>query len=434
MAVTLPSTPLATQADLDALTTRVAALEKVPPVNKPSPDGTKTTAAGTVLTDKFLAGYSLVADTVRPPFRIARNGATDPVTGNVSQIGIYNQGQCYQWATGGTWVADLNGSWTPAADPTAPPIPPGTIFSVSNGQIHKPDGSVFKGTGIDIWWAAFSNRDGGWNQGNQVIADWTTGAPLLQAFPKLNIIRLACFMDGSGLGGFPTQAELTPLVTFCTNKKIVLLLDPHDYSGGSNWVYSWADGSLAKAQAWVQTMSAAFGNNPYVWMQTENEPGVPNDDEINTIYDAWRTKSGNPLIVGWVTWGYTDRVTRGITNRMRNIGIDLHYYASAAGSNNMNLQDHINWIATTTAAINAAYKSNDGEIPINCFEFGDACCGSVEPAGQIAIQAVTQSAFKSWSAWNWTVQWNVSWGVDVLNNGATPVLGGKIIAPAMVGV
>jgi len=102
MAVTLPTTPLAVQADLESLalavstlSARVTVLEHTtPPVSKVSPDGSFVVIPGSTLTDKNLAGYSLVADTVRPPFRVARGGTTDPVTGNVSKIGIYNQGQC----------------------------------------------------------------------------------------------------------------------------------------------------------------------------------------------------------------------------------------------------------------------------------------------------------------------------------------------------
>src|SRR6476660_4744787 len=108
MAVTLPSTPLAAQADLESLalavstlSARVTVLEHTtpipPPVDKPSPDGAMTNVVGYTLTDKFLAKYALVADTVRPPNRISRNGSVDPVTGNVSSIGIFNGGQCYQW-------------------------------------------------------------------------------------------------------------------------------------------------------------------------------------------------------------------------------------------------------------------------------------------------------------------------------------------------
>jgi hypothetical protein len=96
------------------------------------------------------------------------------------------------------------------------------------------------------------------------------------------------------------------------------------------------------------------------------------------------------------------------------------------------LQDHLNWIASTCAAINAAYKSADGEIPIVCLEFGDACCGSVEPGGLVACQAVPQSAFKMWTQWNWCTDWNRSWGVDVINLGGQSTRGGDITKPYMI--
>ena len=108
----------------------------------------------------------------------------------------------------------------------------------------------------------FSNRDGGWNQADQVIADWNTGAPLFTQFPNINLIRLLCFRNSSQLGGLPTCDELRQLVDFCTARRIVLLVDPHDYSGGSNYVYNWADGSLGEVCDWIATIAAEWKDEP----------------------------------------------------------------------------------------------------------------------------------------------------------------------------
>lgn len=441
MAVTLPNTPLATQADLDALTKRVAALEVVkPPVGTPSKTGTYiTTPAGTPIVDDALNAWSLVASGGQQ-IAVLKAGQAPPavldgVTANVTKLGVdlvNTKRQIVQQNLAGNWywTPAPNAAWTQIAGPDGPPIAAGSVFKVSGGQIHKPDGTLFKGTGIDLWWASMSNTapPTGWNQVNQVIANWTTGDPLLTAFPNLSAIRLACFMDD-----FPTVAQLKPLVDFCVAHRIVLIIDAHDYSGGSNWVYSWADGTLQRAVDFFTAHAKAWNGIPWVWFQTGNEPGTPNEDQFNALYDAVRNQGNETIVVlDWVTWGYTNRTVQTIANRMHNVIIDLHYYASGAGSSNMDINAHIKWIADTTAAINAAYKSADGEIPIVCLEFGDACCGAVEPAGQVACQAVPQSAFKMWTAWNWTTDWNRSWGVDVLNNGATPVNGGAIIKPYMV--
>jgi hypothetical protein len=224
-------------------------------------------------------------------------------------------------------------------------------------------------------------------------------------------------------------------VDFCTQNKIVLIFDAHDYSGGSNYVYNYQDGSLQAAIAWFQSLATAYKDNPYVWFQTENEPGTPNEDEMNGLYDAVRN-AGNETVVAlsWVTWGYTDRTVHSIANRMHNVIIDLHYYAMSTGSDNHDIEAHKNTIANNNHMINAAYKSQDGEIPICCLEFGDACCGQVEPAGQVAIQAVCESVFRGWTLWNWTTDWNHSWGHDIINDKTVAVLGGTVAQPYMLGV
>ena len=426
-----------TKDEFDALAARVTALEKSPPVGGPTPDGIYISTPGAApLVDDVGNAYALVLATAPATgYQITKNKVLDPVTNAVAIIGMSGR-KCVQKNSAGNWYQDNNNttktntaSWQQISDPNAPPVQPGSLFHVSGGNIHKPDGTVWKPTGVDIWWASLSTTapPTGWNQLNQVIADWNTGAPLLQAFPDVNAIRLACFMDD-----FPTPQQLKPLVDFCTAKHIVLIIDAHDYSGGSNWVYSYGDGSLQRAVQFFDTHAKAWKDNPWVMFQTENEPGTPNTDEMNALYDAVRNTGNNtPIFLSWVTWGFTDRVDHNIAKRMNNVLIDLHYYASGAGSGNMDINAHIKWIADTTNAINNTFKSGDGEIPICCLEFGDACCGAVEQAGLIACEAVVKSAFKGWTIWNWTTDWNHSWGVDVINDGGNAVKGGAVVKPYM---
>lgn len=453
MAVTLPTTPLAAQADLDALAARVAKLEggtpPGPTPGQPSKTGTYLTQAGEpAIVDDALNLWSLVATNVATKgqqIAVQRAGTAPPamidaVTANVVKLGmdlVAGKRQVVQQNQAGAFYTSTApfSPWQQITGPDGyqpPPIPAGSIFKVSGGKFHKPDGSVFQPTGVDIWWTCFSTRDGGVGQGSQIISDWNTGAPLLTAFPDLSIIRLACFMDGNGLGGYPTVAELTQLVNFCTAHRIVLLIDPHDYSGGDNWVLSYADGSLNKAIDFLKTHGAAWKDKPYVWCQTQNEPGTPNADEINGLYDAWRG-AGNesPILLGWVTYDYLNRVDRGITERMHNVGIDVHRYAMSAGSSNMKVQDHIDTFNRDIAALKATFRTQDGEIPVGTFEFGDACCGHVEPAGQVCCEAVCKSNADGWSIWNWCTAWNGSWGHDVINQGNAAVNAGLVVKPYM---
>ena len=119
---------------------------------------------------------------------------------------------------------------------------------------------------------------------------------------------------------------------------------------------------------------------------------------------------------------------------MTNIAGDWHYYAYHCGSEEMNVEAHKNWIANQNAQLNATYQCVDGVVPMTIMEFGDACCGAVEAAGNIAVQAVAESNVKGWCVFNWTTWWNCAWGVDVLNEGTTNVKGGVVIEPYMIGV
>ncbi len=440
-------TSVPTAAEFDALAARVSKLEggaaPGPTPGQPSKTGTYITKpSDPPILDDALNAWSLVASGGQQ-IAVQRTGTQPPamidaVTANVTKLGIDLVGghrQVVQQNQAGNFYTTTApfAPWNQITGPDGyvpPPIPAGSVFKVSGGNLHKPDGSLFKPTGIDLWWASMSNTapPTGWNQADQVISNWTTGAPMLAAFPDMNTIRLACFMDD-----FPTVAQLKPLVDFCTAHRIVLIIDAHDYSGGSNWVYSYGDGSLQKAVAFFQAHGAAWKGNPWVMFQTENEPGTPNSDEMNALYDAVRGQGNEtPIFLSWVTWGYTDRVDHNIAQRMHNVCIDLHCYAMGAGSNNMDINAHLAWIANTTQSINSVFKSADGEIPIMCLEFGDACCGAVEQAGLIACEAVVKSAFKGWTIWNWTTDWNHSWGVDVINNGALAVKGGAVVKPYMI--
>lgn len=443
-----------------AVTDRVTTLEReVDDLQKqiaPDPAPPLVSPVGDVATspEESLRYASGATFKITPARKISRAPSTsapavvDAVTANVIAIGVLNPTTLVQRNTADNYYTRPHdgpaGAWTQilpsAAGPLAPvvvPPAPGTYFSVKNGTTYKPDGSPFKATGVDIWWTCISNRDSGWGQGNQVVADFNTGYPLLQAFPDLSAIRMACFRDGGKLGGFPTVAELRPWVDFCTRHKIVLVIDPHDYSGGSNYVLNNGDGSLPAAVNFLKAHAAAWKGNAYVWAQSQNEPGTPCEEEMGALYDAWRGQGNDSVfMLSWVTYDVLSRVSHTVANRMKNVVIDRHCYAIGAGSGNMNVQAHIDSINREVAAMTATFESQDGKIPILCFEFGDACCGSVEQAGLIAMEAVCKSAFEGWSAWNWTTGANRSWGVDILNDvvggTAVAVKGGAVIKPYMI--
>jgi hypothetical protein len=426
-----------TMDEFNALDARVKALETHPPVGGPTPDGTYITkVSDPAIVDDVGNHYTLVQGSAAQALQIAKNGVTDTVTQHVVTLGIEKR-KAIQKNTEGNWYQDNNNTsktntcaWQQTSDPHAPPIPAGSMFKIANGKFHRPDGTEFKPTGTNVWWMSITKDSTGWNQGDQVISDWNTGAPLLQCFDKVNMVRLLCFTYD-----WPTDEQLKPWIDFFTSKKIITLIDPHDYSGGSNWVYNYADGTLQSAIAFLSRVATTNKNNPYVWYQTENEPGTPNRDEILGLYHAVRdTGNPHPILIGWVTWGYDYRVDRDVTAGMTNVGIDVHYY-DGTGANSGNIQDHFNAIHNMFNSVRSNLaQSADGEIPIGIYEFGDACCGHLDAHGQVAVQAVCESPdVRGWASFNWTTDGNYAWGHDILNQRQNPVLAGTVCKPYMTG-
>ena len=363
MPVTLPSTPLATQADLDALAARVAALEHdTPPVDKPSPDGTTTQTPGVVLIDKHLAKWALVADTVRPPNRISYNGAVDPVTGNVSKIGVYSGGQLFQWATGGVWVADGNGAWTATADPTLPPPQPGTLYKVANGQIYDPAGKVFKARGPNVKFLNWPD-----NQDEIIhfaIADKATCNPLLSTFPGTTAIRLDCF-EAMSQFGVAQPAALYPWIDALVAKGVVVEVECHVYPG----VLQGND--LNQVCAWYAALAAHYKDQPRVWWGTQNEPD-PNTGDVNAmlrgIIGAIRGAGNNsPIMICVDSYNGLDGA---FLAQQHNLVWDQHFYGWTSGYSTD--QNTVNANLLGYWQTSQQYRSADGVIPMIVGEFGTA--------------------------------------------------------------
>lgn len=444
MAITLPSTPLAAQADLDALAARVAALEHVtpppPPVVKPSPDGTTTSAVGVTLTDKSLATYALVADTVRPPNRIARNGIVDPVTGNVSRLGVYAGGQCFQWATGGVWVADGNGVWTQTADPTTPPPPPGSIYKVANGQIYDPAGNPWRAQGICLLTGTARN-----------LVRSAACDPLLTQMPKTTGVVLASqafsTYDVAVYLGYVDQA-----VQWLTAMGVVVILA--DYTNTDDSTGAITGGLLATCVAYHAALAARYKDNHRVWFMPGPNEGRPPADasaQHRACYDAIRGAGNTAPIIF-----YEQNVTStgdfngidnsvGRYNEMEGIVWSLHPYGGwpgVVGGNESNPADCdrslLNGITATQAA---TPKSKDGTIPIIFAEFGNAYGNNLPITSGTLFQRVATygPTIPGCSGWfGWVGYWpgsDANAGDNVFNpNDTTQLVAGygDVLARAMI--
>jgi hypothetical protein len=341
---------------------------------------------GIRLVDKWLNRYQLIPSTDRPPYRIARNGVADMVTGNVTKLETLNGSQLYQWATGGVWLADINGVWTACADPTKPvPIPPqptpGGQFKVSNGQWVTGAGAVFKPRGVNVCYRRL------WGD-NQVDLGRVSLAALKRAYPSgLNFVRFAC--HGENPLPDPVDPTMRQWIADLTGAGIVVMIDLH-YTGNA------VSANDARSNGWLAGMASANGANPLVWYETQNEPhgaGSAISAMMRGQYLAIRsTGNQNPVlfcdgnpgseITGMNPADFAD---------MHNVGFDAHCYG---------------WMTDQWQSVLASlgkFKSADGTMPIACLEFGDGG-GSEAQDGNWQQNITTALAHPGgWAAWmiNW---------------------------------
>ena len=149
MAVNLPTnptTPLAAQSDLDALTTRVVALEKAVFGGGVSPKGTTITdTSGRITLENGTIVTLVQAIAPATGFQIKFGASVDTSTNRVTLVLKWDQPNVvYQEnADGGWWVGSL-GQWTATTDPR---ITPTAGFQIQNGGIIAPGGAPFQGSG-----------------------------------------------------------------------------------------------------------------------------------------------------------------------------------------------------------------------------------------------------------------------------------------------
>nr|WP_294531124.1 cellulase family glycosylhydrolase [uncultured Rhodopila sp.] len=235
---------------------------------------------------------------------------------------------------------------------------------------------------------------------------------LLNDFPGINFVRLAIY-------DFASPATLTAYVNQLTSAGIVVELEDHSNSNGSN--AGGASGTIFTGQQlttelnWYSSIASAFANNPYVWFGTNNEPsetdasGNQNPAALSTwqqqTYDAIRG-AGNtsPVMVeinggntpSSFAQGYTPSVYAGMTNI---IG-DIHYYGWVTGYSTDQATVSGN-LAADIAQTQQTISSADGTLPIIIGEYGNSTTGSgIDPNANQVIAAVQQSGYGS-VAWAW---------------------------------
>lgn len=425
MPVTLPTTPLASQADLDALAARVSKLESgtTPPgptPGTPSPTGHYITKpADPPIIDDAMNAWGLVAGTAASGQQIAvqKAGTTapvvDPITAHVSKLGIdlvAGKRQIVQQnAAGSFYTASGPGqAWQQITGPDGPVVPPtpGSTYRVSGGHILKPDGTRFKARGLNLF---FLN----WPENTQIeagraVAD-AAANPLSATFPGTNFVRFVCFQS-VGQCAMATADAIAPYVDHLTANGIVVMLDPHIFPG----LLSGND--LATVCSRMAEYATRWKGNPNVWGETQNEPAGNTDAEVTAIYNAWRnTGNTNPMViyVDGENWG--GALSPAVVAGMHNVIFEIHYYGHNSGYSTD--QAAVSANLAGLVAGRSHYTSADGPVPVMCCEFGAAgFVGAPSDGGYDANgswqtknwaqakQAVYNSPdLEGWAEWAWNV-------------------------------
>lgn len=349
-----------------------------------SANGTLVTTVGTKLTDS-----ARITSSITSAAKILTDGFLESAA-NITTL--------YKNANG-FFVKDASNNWYkrtspntytgPVSDPTVATTTIGNgRFQASNGKFLKPDGTNFRGMGLNV-------------------TPYTGYAPSLypavkNKFPGISLIRVV-----TGIGwtqGGQDQPTYENFINVATADGVVCIIDGHSIGTVRTGQ------ALTDAANWYATLANKYKTNPYVWFNTPNEP---NGDyaqiaaEELAIYNAIRnTGNSHPILMELRGGGYTEWMSgKGSTwSGMTNVGWDTHFYGYLTGdyttSGSYNKAATAQALANETAAAQA-YQSADGVMPCIVGEFGPSTSGganTTDANSQEVINAVFNSTF-GFCAW-----------------------------------
>lgn len=140
-------------------------------------------------------------------------------------------------------------------------------FSVRNGLIYAPDGTVFRIRGTNV-----NGPHWPWNRPTLPDLDLITNVW------KFNTIRLNFFPSLKST--FPNNnVDHAAIVRAFTDRKVVVQLENHDFTGK----YPSGQELENLKTFWVE-LAKQYKNNPYVWFNIMNEPGTG-----AAVPELWKT-------------------------------------------------------------------------------------------------------------------------------------------------
>lgn len=170
-------------------------------------------------------------------------------------------------------------------------------FNVRGPVICDPEGKPFLPMGINEFaGTTFSGFNDPFVNAN-ALSKYSDGW-------KFNILRIVTCPNGrcyhhEGFGGQTVQGEdLDAVIQMYTARKIVVMLDHH----GLNFPNVPTQQEIDAAAVWFKQMAIKYKDNPYVWLESFNEP-VDGNDKIQTwagfsgqIIDAIRSVNKDVII------------------------------------------------------------------------------------------------------------------------------------------
>lgn len=269
----------------------------------------------------------------------------------------------------------------------------GTTFRVANGKIYDPDGKQYIARGINI--------------GDPSIASQIT-----TLFPGINFVRVAI--------GYDSPETWASFIETMTAQKIVCEIEHHPWPLPD----AYTDGQLDEESSWYAAWAAAYGDNPYVWFGTMNEPqggagmAAITAQQVAT-YDAIRGAGADNLILLEAgagggnpgTVGAGSGLTESAYATMTGVVWDLHFYGwmSAYSTDQSVVNATLLGAPDNQTGILAAQaiQSADGVIPVINAEFGVSTAGTATDANAdqdvyaVTTWAVTNGHTSGYAGWHW---------------------------------
>lgn len=250
-------------------------------------------------------------------------------------------------------------------------------FTVSNGQILDPTGRPWVYRGLAVLDSEMGQE---------------SAATLLQQFPGLNAVNLACGADGNGYATAQPIPSIVSWVNDATSRGIAVMLS--DYVPGQPQVRTGQD--LQASLTWYSQLAALLAANPWVFWTPENEVLGNLAAMHQAVYSAIRGAGHNGLIFMQAAAGNASSpagLDPSIYPSMHGIGWNIHVYPWEFNTASQNEADYTNAVRGFVSTFQNFSHSADGVMPVLMGEGGNATDGNHTDDPKIGGKFAVTAAF-----------------------------------------